>query len=90
MAFSTSNVRTGTAGDLKMIAGDWTGQAGDAPGTMTVAGGRIYLASFNGNASTPTVDEEAVGISGPSSGLMTVSVYYHENVTAGQFLIIYG
>jgi hypothetical protein len=46
MAFATSNVRRSVFGDLKVTAGDWTGSAGDANGTIAVEGGRVYLSEF--------------------------------------------
>lgn len=89
MAFATANVQTTTIGNLRATYGDWSGAAGDTAGTIGVEGGRVYLCNFSSQDS-----------SGPSQGfypfspstsgtVTTVSVYYHDTVTTGRFLIIH-
>lgn len=88
MAFATANVRTDYFGSLKVTAGDWTGSAGDAAGSIQVEGGRIYSANFDMQDPTnPTALKAAYSVSG-TDGVITVSVFYHEDVNTGRFLII--
>lgn len=88
MAFATQNVRTTVFGNLRVTYGDWTGSVGDAPGTVTVAGGRVYLADFNDlDGGTPTMIRVPVSISS-SGSTTTVTVDNQASVTTGQFLII--
>ncbi len=89
MAFSTTNVQTGTLfAGCKMYMGDWSGVAGDAPGTITLAGGRVYLANFT-NADTGSPQEDPDSTVSVASGIITMSVYNHQTVTNGRFLIVY-
>jgi hypothetical protein len=76
MAFATTNLSRESAGSYNVMRGTWTGTAGDDVGT--VAGGGYALgAEFDTNLS-----------SGPSSGSSwTVTVPYHQTVTAGSFAI---
>lgn len=92
MAFATTNLNYSPLGVRSKLEGDWTGLQGDASGTVSVSGGRIYEASFSVQSSTGPSQTGNVGfsVSGPSSGLMTITVYNHEDVTAGRFHIIYG
>lgn len=90
MAFSATNVRRGTMGDLKVTAGDWTGAVGDPTGSFTVEGGRMYLVDFNigGAAGSPSQGEAAATWT-TSGSTTTITVGYHEAVTAGTFIIIH-
>lgn len=90
MAFATANVRKGAFGDLKVMAGDWTGSAGDANGTLNVEGGRVYLAKFDSQDSNNGPEQEVpVFIStNPGTGVITLSVANRQTVTTGRFLII--
>lgn len=90
MAFSTTNVQTATlAGGIKFYAGDWSGTVGDAPGTITLAGGRVYSHSFR-NADTGSPGEEPDATETIAAGIITLTVYNHQTITNGRFLIIYG
>lgn len=88
MAFATSNVRSGVTGNLRMYAGDWTGSAGDASGTITLNGGRVYMVRVeNQDADNPKEFVQSdVSI---SNGTITITVHNHQNVTSGTFLIIF-
>lgn len=89
MAFATSNVQTASMGNLLALVGDFTADPGDADGTITVGGARIYSAHFyDGNDTTPTTIPLPVKIS-LSGILSTVTVNVGGGVTAGRFLIIY-
>lgn len=88
MAFATTSVRKGTAGDLKITAGSWTGAQADASGTIGVEGSQIYSAIFSTNHTTGPV--QFVPYSWTTSGAVsTVSIHNRETVTAGTFIIIH-
>lgn len=88
MAFATTSVRKGTAGDLKITAGAWTGAVGDASGTIGVEGSQIYLAIFTTNDTTSPW--QVVPYTWTVSGAVsTVSIHNRESVTAGTFIIIH-
>lgn len=89
MAFTTSNVQGGSAfGPLKFYCGDYSGTAGDAAGTITLNGGRVYTALFSNQDNTsPTEDPDTnISVSGQT---ITITVGNHQTVTNGRFLIIY-
>lgn len=88
MAFATTNVRGGVLGNLKFYAGDWSGAIGDADGTVTLNGGRVYLTSFqnqDADGSKQTIDPN-ISISGST---ITITVGNRNAVTTGTFIIIY-
>ena len=90
MAFATANVRNGVAGDLKILAGDWTGTAGDADGTMTIASARIYSAFFRAEDSTTPVDIIYVTNTSVATGTTTtLTIPNRETVVRGRFIIFY-
>lgn len=89
MAFTTSNVNGGPLGNRFKLEGDWTGSIGDAAGTVTVSGGRVYEAVFSQQTTTGPTTSIPYSVSASGSQL-TISVYNHEDVTAGRFSIIYG
>lgn len=88
MAFATSNVQAANLGSIRAFVGDWSGAVGDASGTVTLNGGRVYLCRFeNQDADSPNEDIRAdISV---SSGTITVTVHNHLNVTNGRFIIIY-
>ncbi|MEK7124987.1 MAG: hypothetical protein AAB864_01135 [Patescibacteria group bacterium] len=90
MAFATSNVRScSLGGNLRLTVGDWTGAQADAAGTLTVAAGKVYGAQFLPNI---TSGESQANISiSPSgtAGIVTITVYNVNAVTAGTFNIIH-
>lgn len=90
MAFATANVRAGRFGDLKVTAGDWSGSIGDANGTFTVEGGRVYLARFDSQDSANGPEQEIpVFIStNAGTGTITLSIGNRSTVTTGRFIII--
>ena len=92
MAFATTNVKKSIFGNMKVLVGNWSGLAGDAPGTVQVEGGQVYLAYFNAlvpNASTQVPAQIGIesAVSG-TTGVVTVTVYNQGLVTAGTFIII--
>lgn len=89
MAFSTANVKTAPlTGSLRLVVGDWSGVAGDAPGSYQVAAGKVYDYAFKTmNSAGPDEIEVKASVSG-TSGIVTLTVYNKATVTAGQFSII--
>lgn len=88
MAFTTTNIRKSYFGNFKVLAGNWSGSAGDAPGTISVEGGQIYLANFQPQISSgPEMVETASSVAG-TTGVVTLTVYNSAAVTSGTFLII--
>ncbi len=87
MAFATSNIRKGTAGDLKITAGNWTGAVGDASGTIAIEGSQLYSGQFSTNDQTGPF--QFVPFTWSVSGsVITISVHNRETVTAGTFQAI--
>lgn len=91
MAFSTSNVQTGRIfGGVNTYIGDWSGSAGDAAGTITLGGGRVYLAHFESqDASGGPVELVPCSVSVNGTGVITLTVNNHDSVTLGRFFIVY-
>jgi hypothetical protein len=88
MAFATSNVTKSVFGNMKVLLGNWSGAAGDAPGTIQVEGGQVYLANFQPQTSSgPEMVETASSVSG-TQGVVTVTVYNSATVSNGTFIII--
>lgn len=88
MAFATANTRGGTVGNLKMLAGDWSGSVGDAAGTITLSGGRVYLCHFENQDSDGTKQTLQPSVS-ISNGSITITVGNYSGVTDGRFVVIY-
>lgn len=89
MAFATSNIRAGTIGNLKLIAGDWTGTAGDANGIFAKQRGRLYLADFSSSQDVGTSQEIPTMIASTTTLVANIGVANRKTVTAGRFLIIH-
>lgn len=90
MAFATSNVNKSVFGNLKVTYGDWTGSAGDADGTFTVEGGRVYLARFSDQDSSGSpIQIIPSWISSTGTSTITVGVSNRQVVTTGRFIIIH-
>lgn len=90
MAFATTNVQVASlASAVKFYAGDWSGALTDAPGTITLAGGRVYLSHFEDQDATGSPVELVPCSVSVSSGTITVTVNNKNNVTQGRFVIIY-
>ena len=89
MAFATANVKSvSLGGALKLTVGDWSGVAGDAPGSVQIGAGKVYQAQFLPDlAAGPAPVDVAVSPSG-TAGIVTLTVYNTATVTAGQFSII--
>jgi hypothetical protein len=88
MAFATANVKPNYFSGLNVTTGDWSGAVGDAPGTITVKGGRVYLVSFvSQDGTAPQQVATVIGVS-QANATSTVTVNNNMAVTNGRFLII--
>lgn len=90
MAFATSNVQTNYFGSLNVTTGDWTGSVGDAPGTLSVKGGRVWFAFFADQDGVPPAQPRVVYKTASSGAVTTITVYNNQPVTIGRFLVISG
>ena len=90
MAFATTNVQGGMVfGPIKIFCGDWSGLNGDAAGTITLGGGRVYLVNFQAQDSSGGPVEIPPPIVSVSGNSITLTVNNRKTVTNGRFLIIY-
>lgn len=89
MPFATTNVQVANiAGPVKVYCGDWSGTVGDAPGTITLNGGRVYHSSFRSDDTGSPQEEPDTSVS-VSGSTLTMSVYNHQTVVSGRFFIVY-
>ena len=91
MAFATSNIRAINLGSVSGLVGDFTASKGDADGTVTVGGGRVYLCKFNDQTGTTPVNQAfPFGVSTNSTtNISTITVNCSSGATAGRFIVIY-
>lgn len=90
MAFATTNVRKDAFGSLKVTAGQWSGAAGDASGSLGVEGGIVYLAAFSSQDGAGTqIQHPVTVIPSGTAGVVTLTVGNVSDVTAGRFLIVH-
>lgn len=86
MPFATSNARN--AQNLKMYAASFTGDAGDASGTITLSGGIVYACLIQ-NLDADTTKEFPQPDVSVSGSTITVTLHNHMGVTNGRVLIFY-
>lgn len=90
MAFASSNVKTASVGNLRVIVGDWTGVYGDASATaLTLKGGKVYLCHFENQDATSQEDRPTPCDVSVSNGAITITIHNHVDVTQGRFIVIY-
>lgn len=89
MAFATTNIQSGVFGNMKYYAGDWSGSVGDASGTITLNGARVYLPIVYNQDAASTEDRPTPVDITASGSTITVTVHNHSNVTNGRFLFIF-
>lgn len=91
MAFATSNVKLESSGSLWQFVGDCTASVGDADGTITVGGARIYQAFvYDQSDTTPTTQPLPVKITEATTGsTSTITVNCSNGIVKGRFLIVY-
>lgn len=88
MAFATTNVKKSVFGNMKVLVGNWSGAVGDAPGTIQVEGGQVYLANFQPQLSSGAQMLETFSSPSGTAGVVTLTVYNQAAVTSGTFIII--
>lgn len=88
MAFATSNLVVRCGGNTRLLTGNWSASAGDAPGTIVIGSGNVINAEFDPRLSTGPSEFPAVATS-VTNGQTTVTVYHHQTVTNGTFEIEY-
>lgn len=89
MAFATASVRRENIGSLRCLVGNWTGNIGDANGSMTLKGGQVYLCIFHNQDDGRTEDKPTPTSISVSSGTITITIYNKQDVTNGRFILIY-
>lgn len=94
MAFSSTvrgSLFLGGPGGIKVTYGDWSGNAGDAAGTVSVSGGYPLMAVFQKVDALDNTFQviPRVGVS-VSGSICTLTVENQDNVTTGRFLIVHG
>ena len=90
MPFATTNVRrSNLGGGHKITTGDWTGQVGDATGTIVVQGGVVHAAEFRENLAGSTIRANWSDAAGTAGNTRTLTVENIAAVTAGKFWILH-
>lgn len=91
MAFATSNLSRGSAGDSWVLRGKFTASKGDADGTVTVGGALVHRADFwDTSISTPSQSRFPVKVStNTTTGISTITVNCSSGATDGRFEIVY-
>lgn len=91
MPFATSNIALGSSGDKWELHGTWSGSAGDASGAAPSVRGIVYSCIFQNHDATSGEDRPTpVDVSYSSTtGLSTITVHNHSDVTTGRFSIVY-
>lgn len=91
MAFATQNVKLESNGSLWLFAGECTSSVGDADGTITVGGNRVYQAHFYDQSdTTPTTQPLPVKVSeSTTTNTSTVTINASNGIVKGRFLIFF-
>lgn len=91
MAFATQNVKLESLGSLWLLSGECTSSIGDANGTITVGGNRVYTAQgYDASAITPKGGDLTVSVNESTTGpTSSVSINCSEGITKGRFFIVY-
>lgn len=91
MAFATSNIKLESSGSLWNLVGDFTASAGDADGSLSINGARIYQAYFYDQSdATPSQAVLPVKITEATSGTTsTITINVAGGVTRGRFIVVY-
>lgn len=89
MPFAVTNQKTiNVGGGLRLTRGQWTGSAGDAPGTLGMQGGIVWSGKVWSNVSAGGVGD--VDFSFTASGnVITATVNNISAVTDGYFLFLH-
>lgn len=89
MAFSTSNLNRQNLGSCNAVSGTWTGTAGDAAGSLVIGSGNVVAYDFDPGLSSNGPSEKPLVSASVASGQTTLSVYYHQTITAGKFRVVF-
>ena len=91
MAFATSNVKLESTGSLWYFVGDCTSSVGDADGTITVGGARVYQAHvYDQSDTTATTQPVPVKITEATTGSTSaITVNCSNGIIKGRFVIIF-
>lgn len=87
MAFSATVYNTQYMGPGKtQLSGSWTGLAGDAAGTMTIAGvvTNVQFSKFDNDNTFQFLPRPTVSV---ASGITTLTINNQDNVVIGYFTI---
>ena len=76
-------------GHLKCVYGDFVNTESATAGSITLAGGRIYSASFQSIDATGVRDIAVRTSVSQSGAIMTMTIYLFEGVTDGRFMVWY-
>jgi len=89
MAFTTSNLKKSSVGNMNQLLGQWTGAVGDTDGTVTLKGGKLYEANFLIQDGDQGDDSPVPVTISESSGTITVTVHNRATVTNGRLKILW-
>lgn len=91
MAFATQNIKLESNGSLWQLVGECTSSVGDADGTITVGGNRVYQAYFTDvSDTTPTTQPLPVKVSeSTTASTSTITINASNGITKGRFVIVY-
>lgn len=87
MAFSATVYNTQYIGPAKtQLSGSWSGAAGDAAGTMTVAGvvTNTVFQAYDDDSQWQSIPRVTVSV---ANGISTLTINNQDNVTIGYFTI---
>lgn len=87
MAFSATVYNTQYIGPAKtQLTGSWSGSAGDAAGTMTIAGvvTNTLFQAYDSTNQWEIIPRVTISVSG---GISTLTINNQDNVTTGYFTI---
>lgn len=89
MAFATTNVTSGVRGNVKYLSGDWTASVGDTPGTIAIATGNLFSYDFSPGANSGIAQEKPLVTVSFASGISTITINHHNDVSNGTFVVEY-
>lgn len=89
MALSMTVRGSSTLGNLNVVYGDWTGNAGDASGTFTAGGAYPLMVIFQKfdpiDSTYQIIPRVSVSV---SSQTYTITIHNQDNVANGRFFIV--
>lgn len=86
---STTEKMVNLGGGLRLVVGTWTGSVGDADGTYTVQGSRLYFYAFFNHTSGGSFQfSPCREVAGAASGTIDINVSNNLAVTTGRFIVL--